>query len=191
MDLRSLINHTKFERPSVHSRRSPYSLGDVKQRPVSLPGIESSVGPIDIIQMLRLSSNKLRQAHCSSSLHPLRIRKRDYLVAFRRSLYFQRPEELQSCRTFPVHSPDNEDLPPLLYQWQEGVENLETYSPGGYHPTHIGDRYQNNRYEVVHKLGFGSLDGLAGQGPSQKPLCRSHDNCCNSLRGEPRGRNID
>lgn len=45
---------------------------------------------------------------------------------------------------------------PLGYQWQEGVENLEGYRSGGYHPTHIGDQYCDSRYEVVHKLGYGS-----------------------------------
>lgn len=44
----------------------------------------------------------------------------------------------------------------LKYQWQEGVENLEGYRSGGYHPTHIGDQYSDSRYEVVHKLGYGS-----------------------------------
>lgn len=47
-------------------------------------------------------------------------------------------------------------LPQLIYQWQEGVENLEIYRPGGYHPTHIGDRYHRDRYEIVQKFGFGS-----------------------------------
>lgn len=47
-------------------------------------------------------------------------------------------------------------LPTSVYRWQEGVEDLEGYCSGGYHPTHIGDRYFNDRYEVVHKLGYGS-----------------------------------
>ncbi|OOG00594.1 hypothetical protein ASPCADRAFT_347 [Aspergillus carbonarius ITEM 5010] len=46
--------------------------------------------------------------------------------------------------------------PQPIYQWQEDVEDLEHYQPGGYHPTHIGDQYLHGRYEVVHKLGFGS-----------------------------------
>ncbi|KAF6783471.1 hypothetical protein CSOJ01_15899 [Colletotrichum sojae] len=33
----------------------------------------------------------------------------------------------------------------------EGVEPLEYYGPGGYHPVHIGDRL-DGRYRVVHKL---------------------------------------
>ncbi|OBT44955.1 hypothetical protein VE00_04108 [Pseudogymnoascus sp. WSF 3629] len=46
--------------------------------------------------------------------------------------------------------------PQLQYQWQEGVENLEGYCPGGYHPTHIGDEHCDGRYHVVHKLGHGT-----------------------------------
>lgn len=51
---------------------------------------------------------------------------------------------------------DSSSSDSLVYQWQEDVESLEPYRPGGYHPTHIGDRYHNNRYEIVHKLGSGS-----------------------------------
>ncbi|KAL2375175.1 hypothetical protein RJ035_006784 [Blastomyces gilchristii] len=79
-----------------------------------------------------------------------------------------RSEEL-SGQTFPIPS-DHESLPPLLYQWQEGVEDLENYFPVATHPTHIGDRYQNNRYEVVHKLGFGSYSTVW--------LAKNHDKSC-------------
>ncbi|KAK2758249.1 hypothetical protein FQN54_004094 [Arachnomyces sp. PD_36] len=37
----------------------------------------------------------------------------------------------------------------------EGVEKLERYRPGGFHPIVIGDLL-HDRYCVVHKLGFGS-----------------------------------
>ncbi|CAG7918853.1 unnamed protein product [Penicillium olsonii] len=43
----------------------------------------------------------------------------------------------------------------LLYEPLEGVERLENYRPGGYHPVQIGDHFQG-RYRVVHKLGHGS-----------------------------------
>ncbi|KAM5357520.1 hypothetical protein ACJZ2D_016182 [Fusarium nematophilum] len=43
----------------------------------------------------------------------------------------------------------------VLFEHVEGVENLQYYRPGGYHPIDVGDRlYQ--RYRVVHKLGYGS-----------------------------------
>jgi hypothetical protein len=35
------------------------------------------------------------------------------------------------------------------------VENPDGYRDGGYHPVHLGDVYQQ-RYRVIHKLGFGS-----------------------------------
>ena len=38
----------------------------------------------------------------------------------------------------------------------DDVECLERYRPGGYHPTRLGDKLQDNRYEIIHKLGFGS-----------------------------------
>lgn len=36
------------------------------------------------------------------------------------------------------------------------VENLEAYQPGGYYPVDIGDAVRDGRYEIVHKLGFGT-----------------------------------
>lgn len=37
------------------------------------------------------------------------------------------------------------------------TEDPERYKPGGLHPVHIGDRFKENRYQIVHKLGFGSF----------------------------------
>ncbi|PLB49673.1 kinase-like protein [Aspergillus steynii IBT 23096] len=42
----------------------------------------------------------------------------------------------------------------IEYNWIKGVETLEKYRPGGYHPLRIGD-VLNNRYQVADKLGFG------------------------------------
>lgn len=36
------------------------------------------------------------------------------------------------------------------------VEPLERYREGGYHPTHLGDRLKDGRYEIIHKLGWGA-----------------------------------
>ena len=44
----------------------------------------------------------------------------------------------------------------LTYGWQEDVEDLTRYQEGGYHPVHIQDQYSNERYHIVHKLGFGA-----------------------------------
>lgn len=34
-------------------------------------------------------------------------------------------------------------------------ENLSLYCHGGFHPVRLGDQFKENRYRVVHKLGFG------------------------------------
>ncbi|KAF5012510.1 hypothetical protein FDECE_1436 [Fusarium decemcellulare] len=40
----------------------------------------------------------------------------------------------------------------------EGVEPLEIYQDGGYHPVHLGDCYGPcGRYRVLHKLGYGGF----------------------------------
>lgn len=36
-------------------------------------------------------------------------------------------------------------------------EDLENYEPGGFHPVHLGDKYDHERYLIVHKLGFGGF----------------------------------
>jgi serine/threonine-protein kinase SRPK3 len=40
------------------------------------------------------------------------------------------------------------------YNWIKGVETLEEYVPGGYHPIMVGDLL-HNRYCIVDKLGSG------------------------------------
>ncbi|RYP90065.1 hypothetical protein DL770_003804 [Monosporascus sp. CRB-9-2] len=35
-------------------------------------------------------------------------------------------------------------------------EDLENYEPGGFHPVHLGDVF-DDRYRVIHKLGFGGF----------------------------------
>lgn len=35
------------------------------------------------------------------------------------------------------------------------AEPLERYKPGGYHPVRIGDQFQDGRYRILHKLGWG------------------------------------
>lgn len=34
-------------------------------------------------------------------------------------------------------------------------ENLARYCPGGYHPVRIGDLFNNGKYKIVSKLGYG------------------------------------
>lgn len=42
----------------------------------------------------------------------------------------------------------------VKYDWIEGVETLEEYQPGGYHPIMVGD-VLHSRYHITDKLGFG------------------------------------
>lgn len=37
------------------------------------------------------------------------------------------------------------------------TEEIEDYAPGGFHPVHLGDTFDNGRYIVRHKLGAGGF----------------------------------
>lgn len=39
----------------------------------------------------------------------------------------------------------------------DNMEDLERYEPGGFHPVHLDDYYDDNRYRIVHKLGAGGF----------------------------------
>jgi serine/threonine protein kinase len=43
----------------------------------------------------------------------------------------------------------------VKYNWIKGVETLELYQPGGYHPIMVGD-VLHDRYHIADKLGFGA-----------------------------------
>lgn len=45
------------------------------------------------------------------------------------------------------------------YEHIDDVERLDYYRPGEFHPVEIGDRFQE-RYRVVHKLGYGSYSTI-------------------------------
>lgn len=45
----------------------------------------------------------------------------------------------------------------LLPQDVGDTEDVEGYKLGGFHPVHLGDRYDDGRYRVVHKLGAGGF----------------------------------
>lgn len=47
----------------------------------------------------------------------------------------------------------------IEYRWIDGVERLELYKPGGYHPVMI-DNLLHNRYRIVDKLGFGGYSTI-------------------------------
>ncbi|SMQ56275.1 unnamed protein product [Zymoseptoria tritici ST99CH_3D7] len=46
------------------------------------------------------------------------------------------------------------------YNLEVDVEDFEEYRPGGYHPVIVGDTFNNGRYQVVHKLGFGGYSTI-------------------------------
>jgi len=70
----------------------------------------------------------------------------------------------------------------------EDVEEIENYSLGGFHPTHIGDIIEE-RYMVVHKLGYGGFstvwlakDKLAKRYVALKIIVASIGQDCKELR---------
>ncbi len=44
-----------------------------------------------------------------------------------------------------------------FYPTSDAVEDVECYRPGGFHPVHLGDCFDNGRFRVVHKLGSGGF----------------------------------
>jgi serine/threonine-protein kinase SRPK3 len=57
---------------------------------------------------------------------------------------------------------DNDSSPPSSFCFgfvpvSFDCEELEKYDLGGFHPVHLGDRYDGGRYKVVHKLGSGGF----------------------------------
>ncbi|KAJ5804457.1 uncharacterized protein N7518_000760 [Penicillium psychrosexuale] len=58
-------------------------------------------------------------------------------------------------------------------------ESLSKYQPGGYHPVNLGDTFENDRYKIHHKLGWGGFSTvwLAKDRESVYPVavsCASH-----------------
>lgn len=47
----------------------------------------------------------------------------------------------------------------IEYDWIDGVERLEMYEPGGYHPVMINDLL-HDRYRILDKLGFGGYSTI-------------------------------
>lgn len=86
---------------------------------------------------------------------------RKSIVAHKRamSMYMQEQDlcnmSLEGLRTYERHSVDR-DGP--FHHSNVDAEPLALYRRGGYHPVHLGDRLQEDRYVIVHKLGWG-LDG--------------------------------
>ena len=47
-----------------------------------------------------------------------------------------------------------------VYVSEIDLEVFENYTIEGYHPTKIGDTFHRDRYQVVHKLGFGGYSTI-------------------------------
>ena len=67
---------------------------------------------------------------------------------------------ISQCRTlhttpFFLYSvmPEMEDL--LPHSCSVDAEPLHRYRPGGHHPVHLGDKFKDDRYKIVYKLGWG------------------------------------
>lgn len=60
-----------------------------------------------------------------------------------------------SLSRFSTMSPDKS----IKYDWIDGVERLDMYEPGGYHPVMIGNLL-HGRYRIVDKLGYGGYSTI-------------------------------
>ncbi|KUL82072.1 hypothetical protein ZTR_09121 [Talaromyces verruculosus] len=60
--------------------------------------------------------------------------------------------------SFTLHDPDTDSIASFRYLLVDfEAEDFEKYRPGGFHPVHLEDVYDNNRYKVVHKLDAGDM----------------------------------
>ena len=60
---------------------------------------------------------------------------------------------LNHCHSRTIRTSTYTHNPPSL----TNIENIETYRPGGFHPIHLHDTLANNRYHILHKLGYGGF----------------------------------
>lgn len=91
------------------------------------------------------------------------------LLKARMPLHHSQPRCAFAITAFNSMATDDDINTQLLYEPLEGVERLENYRPGGYHPIQIGDHLYG-RYRVIHKLGHGSYSTtwLACDGQNNK-----------------------
>ena len=80
-----------------------------------------------------------------------------------------KPPALQQCTLFPrkqtrVYIPNTMHPSPVSYNYIDEVERLEYYVQGGYHPVMLGDTFCEDRYTIVHKLGFGRPEDKGSPG---------------------------
>ncbi|KAK2589943.1 hypothetical protein QQS21_012377 [Conoideocrella luteorostrata] len=63
---------------------------------------------------------------------------------------------MSSCSSLEEEEEDD-DVRFLLPQGVGDTEDVEKYKPGGFHPVHLGDRFDGGRYRIAHKLGAGGF----------------------------------
>ncbi|KAA8896067.1 kinase-like domain-containing protein [Sphaerosporella brunnea] len=64
--------------------------------------------------------------------------------------------ESSDPRSSRTHSVDSDQHPIYEIRHNSGLERLERYEKGGYHPVQLGETFGDGRYRVVHKFGYGS-----------------------------------
>ncbi|CAI7649154.1 unnamed protein product [Penicillium bialowiezense] len=101
-------------------------------------------------QLLSLSIRSLRP-HYSYSRATSPVLRKGHMPL----LHYKQPRCALTVTAFKSTETNEEFDTRFLYEHLEGIERLENYQPGGYHPIQIGDHF-HNRYRVVHKLGHGS-----------------------------------
>jgi hypothetical protein len=81
-------------------------------------------------------------------LHKLPTRSKDlnFLLMSERTMRFLTPM-LRQASTMVA--------PRFIPSRLHNIEEIEEYQPGGYHPISIGDTFDQGRYRILHKLGFG------------------------------------
>ena len=67
------------------------------------------------------------------------------------------PHQRRACSVASNASPSREED---VYVFEIDLEDFEHYTIGGYHPTKIEDTFHRDRYQVVHKLGFGGYSTI-------------------------------
>lgn len=63
------------------------------------------------------------------------------------------PSAKLSCHTFAT----TPAMHPLDYNCDIPAEPIDRYQAGGYHPILLGDVFQDGRYKILHKLGWGGF----------------------------------
>lgn len=101
----------------------------------------------------------------ASNGNNLRRRRSSLVIGKRETLLTDDATLLSSIDVESLQSsPSSREIIPrhgTTYAWPwfenpDEVEGADRYCAGGYHPTHIGDRFYNGRYVILNKLGHGT-----------------------------------